>query len=545
MMLAVSLYAMHIQHEKALSQLPEASINALPIERVSTLFPSASRWGNMNRRGGIEVLDFSGAVIGSIIQTSPASDRFLGFSGPTNVWIAFDSAEKVIGIEVIDSRDTHEHVELVKRDASFQNAWNAMTWEQAANAKIDGVAGATLTSLAIVQGIQKRLGNVFPIAKFTYDLTLQDAQTIFPAASKIQRDETFPALFHLLDAKAKNVGVVLFTSPEADEIIGYQGPTNARIAIDLRGELVNVQILESFDNEPYTRYVRNDAYFAKLLRRYSIEQWNAMELKQSDIEGVSGATMTSMAVAEGIIATAREYKEHIDAPKRKELTAWLVKTSDLGTLLIIAIGFIIGMTGLRGNARLRVVFQVVLVVYLGLINGHLLSLAMLVGWSQSGIPWTTAVGLVALSIAAVATPIFSQRNIYCSHLCPHGAVQQLLPRRWKLAGQLSRKWRTILLSIRPLLIGWALLVGLLQLPISLVNIEPFDAYSWRAAAWGSIAVAITGLLVSLRIPMAYCRYGCPTGALLQYVRRHSRSDRWCKADSLALSCSVIGLLALA
>jgi hypothetical protein len=34
--------------------------------------------------------------------------------------------------------------------------------------------------------------------------------------------------------------------------------------------------------------------------------------------------------------------------------------------------------------------------------------------------------------------------------------------------------------------------------------------------------------------MAYCRYGCPTGALLEFIRAHGRSDRFGRRDVAAL-----------
>ena len=59
---------------------------------------------------------------------------------------------------------------------------------------------------------------------------------------------------------------------------------------------------------------------------------------------------------------------------------------------------------------------------------------------------------------------------------------------------------------------------MLSLPVSLVDIEPFDAWVFRVAGWATITVAIVGLVASLFVPMAYCRYGCPTGALLKFLQ---------------------------
>jgi polyferredoxin len=170
-------------------------------------------------------------------------------------------------------------------------------------------------------------------------------------------------------------------------------------------------------------------------------------------------------------------------------------------------------------------------------------MAMFVGWAHSGIPWHNAAGLVALTAAAVAMPIARGQNGYCSHLCPHGAAQQLLPRRWRLKKLPPWIGRTLRL-LRPALIAWVLLVTLCNWPFNLVNIEPFDAYSWRAAAWPTVVVAIVGLVASLFVPMAYCHYGCPTGALIEYLRRHRRSSRITRADLFVIGCLIVAIALL-
>ncbi|MCA9036638.1 MAG: 4Fe-4S binding protein, partial [Planctomycetaceae bacterium] len=210
-----------------------------------------------------------------------------------------------------------------------------------------------------------------------------------------------------------------------------------------------------------------------------------------------------------------------------------VTLRNISTTLITAIGVLIGTTGLRGKRRLRWSFQIILIVWLGLVNGDLLSQASLLGWSQNGIPWQRAAGLVILTLAAVIVPIVSRRNVYCSHICPHGAVQQLLRNRlpWKLSisGKIQRRLRLIPV----ILITWVMLVGFLHLPFSPVDIEPFDAWLFSIAGTATIIVAIGGLVASALTPMAYCRFGCPTGALLDFLTRSRRSD-WQLQDTFAL-----------
>ena len=537
------LLVMHLQHDRLLAIQRGRMLSQTDWDRILVFYPSSAKWGEPESHGGRLVLTAEGDSIGYAIQTAPESDRFLGFSGPTNLLIAFDKRDRILGVDLLASRDTRDHVNLIVKNKTFFGAWTGMSWSEAAAAKeVDGVAGATLTSLAMVQGIQKRLGAVDVSGKFPEALELAAVQGFFPLAHRIEQDRSVHSLWHVYDAKSKVCGAILRTSPAADEIVGYQGPTESRIAIEPNGTVVGVAISASFDNEPYVGYVRGDAGFEKILKKYSIQQWSTLDLKKEQIEGVSGATMTSMAVAQGLIAAAAKFESALAAKQVARTSNWTALWRSMSTIAIVAFGLIIGLSSLRGNSRVRVSFQVVVIVYLGLVNGDLLSMGMFTGWAQSGVPWQNALGLVVLAVAAVALPIVARSNVYCSHLCPHGAVQQLLPRRWKLQSPLPKAATRLLFWIRPALIAWVVLVTLLQLPFSLVDIEPFDAYAWRSAAWPTVIVAVVGIVASLRVPMAYCRFGCGTGALLQYLRRHSRSDRLTRSDLFAAVCLAAGVL---
>ena len=79
------------------------------------------------------------------------------------------------------------------------------------------------------------------------------------------------------------------------------------------------------------------------------------------------------------------------------------------------------------------------------------------------------------------------------------------------------------------------------LPVSLVDLEPFDAWVIGLAGVAAATIAIVGLVASLFVPMAYCRYGCPTGALLQFLRFHGRSDRVSVQDVAAVLLTAISV----
>ena len=95
------------------------------------------------------------------------------------------------------------------------------------------------------------------------------------------------------------------------------------------------------------------------------------------------------------------------------------------------------------------------------------------------------------------------------------------------------------------LIALVLAVTILRLPIDLASIEPFDAYLVRAAGVATITIALVGVIAAAFVPMAYCKYGCPTGMLLYFVRSHGRADRFARRDwaAGAMVCLAFALYA--
>jgi hypothetical protein len=272
------------------------------------------------------------------------------------------------------------------------------------------------------------------------------------------------------------LGWALRTSPVADRVIGYQGPTDAAVCFDPQGKVAGVVVTASFDNEPYAGYVRDDRAFRRLWRGMTIEAVAGLD-PAADAEGVSGATMTSQAVAEGLVLAARARVDRAPTGMAAGFRGWLsrIEPPQWGALAVIAVGVITAFTRLRGTWFGRLALPVVVLAYLGFGAGALVSQAQFWGWAQAGVPRGAAV-LMALAAAAVVLPATTRRNVYCSHLCAHGAAQQLILRAVRPRSSLPRPVRPWLAALPWALLLVAVAAAALRLPVSLVDLEPFDAY---------------------------------------------------------------------
>lgn len=363
-----------------------------------------------------------------------------------------------------------------------------------------------------------------------------EVAAFLPGASALRPDDSARDGLFVLDREARELGYVVRTQPRCRDIIGYAGTTDALVVLNREWKIVGLAVHASEDTASYVRDITLDR---KFLKKWNGLSWDAaadLDLKAAGIEGVSGSTMTSMAIAQSVKARLKLSRDEIAAPMPLRF-AW----RDWGMLAVLAAAAVMAFGKSEWRHRWKRPYQVALVVYVGLIAGDLVAQKLLVGWSRAGIPWTTAPGLVLLTTAALLVPWVSGKPFYCHQICPHGAAQELIrhfrPKRWQVtlsAGALR--------SLEYLPFGFLVLtltVAALALPLDLAGLEPFAAYIVRSAGVATLVVAAVGLVTSAFIPQAYCRFGCPTGALLNFVRRRGETDHFSRRDVAAL-----GLVAL-
>ena len=211
---------------------------------------------------------------------------------------------------------------------------------------------------------------------------------------------------------------------------------------------------------------------------------------------------------------------------------------DAGHLAVILSALGMAFTRLRGIAWCRHAHHALLVVYGGFVSGEMLSQGLMAGWAAGGVPWRNAIGLVALAAVALLGPVFTSKQLYCHHICPHGALQQLLAKRLRWQWSPSKRLDGFL-SMLPFVLLLAVFVSVVwAVGLDLNQVEPFDAYLFRVAGIASIVIALVGLVWSLVTPLAYCRFGCPTGALFKMLRFTGSSDHLGTRDWLALAAIV-------
>lgn len=506
-------------------------LEKLSVERVRDFYPTATQLDEPDPQTGVQaVRDANQTVIGMVAQTLPEAKNVIGYSGPTNMLIAMDAKKNVIGLRVLHSADTPDHVAEVVSERRFFSQFKDLVMGDLKPKQIDAVTGATLTSSAMAEGVLRKLGKQGPSLRFPEAITLDEVKALEPQATALR--ESKPAgVLDVLNAQNQVIAKALRTAPVTDAMIGYKGPSDTLVLLDAEhGTVRGIRLRKSYDTKRYVGYVTGDSYFLNRFNGLSVEKLAELDFKEAKIEGVSGASETSYAIADGLRKRAQKLMEEA-SPALNAIKQVRWRWQDTGHVLVLLSAFAMAFTKLRGITGLRHAHHVLLVIYAGFVAGELLSQALFAGWAKHGTPWRSAPGLVLLGIVALLGPVVTRRQLYCHHLCPHGALQQLVARRVRWQVSLP-KW----LEYLPLaLLAVVLIAVALQLGLDLNALEPFDAYVWKVAGVASLVIAVGGLLLSVFSPMAYCRCGCPTGALFKLLRYAGDSDRMGSREWVALS----------
>jgi thiamine biosynthesis lipoprotein len=102
------------------------------------------------------------------------------------------------------------------------------------------------------------------------------------------------------------------------------------------------------------------------------------------------------------------------------------------------------------------------------------------------------------------------------------------------------RWHAWLSKLPAIALAGAFLAALVWPRWSLGQVEPFDAWVLGVGVAIPLTLAVVGLLASVVVPQAYCKYGCPTGALFKFVRSANQAETWGRRDQWAAIVLALG-----
>ena len=338
---------------------------------------------------------------------------------------------------------------------------------------------------------------------------------------------------------------VVNTKPLAKDVQGYGGPVPLKIHIK-DGRVAAVEAEPNAESPDFFNRAK------ELLNHW--QNKSVDEALAEEVDAVSGATFSSRAIIANMQRGLAYAKQHGQWGEDGSVGALetsappivgsggnsvgaletgappIVGSEDgsvgaLGTsappivaLIVVLLGAVVPL--FYNNRRLHLVQLAVNVVVLGLWTGTFVSYTLFLRIFAGGVS-LSAIGALAapllMLIVALIYPLAGRSGHYCANICPFGSAQEL-------AGKLSRRKLRItprmlkLLSVLRNLL-WGVLMALLLTGTctAWIDYELFTAFLYSSASVWVTVLAALFLVLSVWVPRPYCRFVCPTGALIKSV----------------------------
>ncbi len=309
---------------------------------------------------------------------------------------------------------------------------------------------------------------------------------------------------------------------------GYGGPMRVAVGIDPSGYVDGIAIVDHRETAAYFQQVRAANLPDSLLGKKYSDPFQ-------DVDAVTGATMTTNALAAAVRAAARRVADgplNLPVPPEEDVPIEFGLCE--GTLLcLFAVAFSVSTHRPRWKRTARWICLLTGLTILGFLYNVPLTLtnvnSLLMGywprWQSHGYWYVLLVGVLIL-------PLLTGRNPYCTSICPFGATQQCLALLGGAKPRISARWRAYL-RWTPRLLAWAaMLFALAYRNPAQVDYEMYGALFAVVGSDLQFGLLAAVLVASLFVTRPWCNYLCPVRAVTEclglgrrWIRQHLRRNR--------------------
>jgi hypothetical protein len=311
-------------------------------------------------------------------------------------------------------------------------------------------------------------------------------------------------------------GISAFNSYDiVPSIRGYAGPIKLLIAINDKGIITGIKVLEHKETENYVRYMLSHKYLSGFLGKSVNDPFEVGR----DVDAISRATISVNALVRTIRESSRRVAEGVYGIKVKETPGEV--RGGMGWVLYLVL-FLSALTlyyitrRTEGLSRARDVILLLSIIITGVYLStpfSILHVFNLIMWRlSSSTLWYVIVISSLLSIIIAG-------RLYCGWLCPFGAICEFIGRassgKWQISGEVDERWR----RLKYLLLGMIIVLVLTTRHIEYGNFETYIVlFSLHGSVLTWILVGLM-LIINLRVERFWCRYMCPVGALTGLLSR--------------------------
>ena len=553
----------------------------LSAAQLAGVLPQAQRFspkqGNPPVYIGYESEAQDAEIVGYAFETTDFEPQEVGYSAPIEVLVGVDLAGELTGIEILFYRESYKSIRGdFLNSERFPNQFDGKSVADGfrVGRDIDGVSRATISSWAVSRGIRNSarevarayLGEAAVFANASVED--QALSLLAPLSWEGLIDDGLVKLWPVLLEDGTQIDLtVAFMGKEklGEMLVGAEDYSRAEREASNRvreGALLLIGIAGNASS-PFRQEnlaLQQGDWSYQVERRRFVYVGSAEAGKSRDKMRFAGAIVLppevdisqpftlfyntgkevdsidqleqvnyqvppiALALAQGRQVPA-EYlpeiiDEYADLPIETGLQA-LLGSAPWTEIALLMLLLTVAMTAfVRKDARLRWVALLSTFVYLGFVNGTFLSVSHITNFMKQGPGlFLNDLPLLILVVFTLVTTVFWGR-VFCSSLCPFGALQDILerivPRRWRRS---LPQW----LHDRALWLKYVILAGLIAMAVAYAELsvfqyfEPFGTLFYQSQSlllWGILSVFVAG---SIFVPRFYCRYACPLGASLGVI----------------------------
>jgi len=346
----------------------------------------------------------------------------------------------------------------------------------------------------------------------------QDILGAVPEAKSFKHIKDPIDCYRLFDALGSPVGAAVITTDVPPEIAGYRDEISLLVGVNESGVITNVKLLSHQEDREHMNSILSKGFLDRFAGQRPSGNW-------SDIEAITGATISSLAMCEDIrtasIAVAlKVLKSGVlsQAAKKKVSSIRLDRPLIAAAASFLLVLLSIAAVYLPRRRILRSSSLLLSFVAIGILFNTPVTIGNFIDIGYGYIPGWSNLALLILLVFAIVSALF-KGPVYCSYLCPFGAMQDGASAFKIPKCKIDDKWMRYAGYIRwPVLLAVIAVVAGFNI-YALRNVEPFArcfAPDAGSAVWVQSG---TILIAALFLRRPWCRIFCPTGLVIETLSR--------------------------
>jgi NAD-dependent dihydropyrimidine dehydrogenase PreA subunit len=535
--------------------------------------PVYHAYGSSSGSSGEGVESVEPPLIGYLFETPDLPPEEVGYSAPIEVLVGMDLNGTLTGIEILYYRESYKSIrgDFLNTER-FPNQFEDKSLSEGfrVGRDIDGVSRATITSWAVSRGVRnaaRRVARAYLAdSQFVADVN-SDAIALSILGEQSWDDMKASGLVRELDIDYPDntvlkldfafmghdgLGELLVGSDDysrADReasnrvsngnmmLVGIDGDAST----PFRQERLAIQQGENFYDISRSRFVYvGSAETGKIAQQVrfagamvmdpevDISQPFTVIYDTSEIMDSYESTasvdyqvpVVPLALAQGVDLPAEYLPANESGLDFEEEGTFASLINNAPWLQVAALLLLLAMvmtSFLRKSEMLRWATLAYTLIYLGWIDGGFVSVSHITNGIKMGpAMFVQDLPLLLIIVFTIVTTLFWGR-VFCSSLCPFGALQdfitRLVPKRWQRS--VPQAIHDLAIYAKYAVLGFLVVMALAYSELSLFQyFEPFGTAFYFSQSMVLWVILVAILLASAVIPRFYCRYACPLGAAL-------------------------------